>query len=281
MKTYYLLTKPGIIFGNLLTMLGGFALASKGPFSLWLFFSTLIGLGAVIASACVLNNCIDRNLDGKMERTKNRPLVTGKVTVQQAMLFAFALGGIGFLLLSLYTNCLAVSITALGFFVYVGLYSIWKAKSRYATLVGSIAGAVPPVVGYSSVSGEFDLSAALLFSVLVLWQMPHFFSIAIYRLADYTAASIPVLPVSRGVPIAKERMTLYVIAFAIIASWLSYRVSPWSLLVTAPLGLRWFVLSLQGRHTSNDVDWAKQMFFLSLWIITILSVLLIFTVVIF
>src|SRR2546430_360118 len=115
-KSYYLLTKPGIIYGNAITTIGGFFLASKGHFNIGLFLATLIGISLVIASSCVVNNYIDRSIDEKMERTKRRGLVTGRISVQNAIVFAIILGMAGFLLLALHTNLLTVVIAFIGYF---------------------------------------------------------------------------------------------------------------------------------------------------------------------
>src|SRR5690606_7769436 len=115
-KTYYLVTKPGIILGNLITTTAGFALASRGHFDLFLFLTMFCGLGAVIASACVFNNYIDLDADSKMKRTKNRPMVQGLISGRHAMLFASALGFLGFSILAYFTNLLAVVVASVGFF---------------------------------------------------------------------------------------------------------------------------------------------------------------------
>ncbi len=275
-RTYYLLTKPGIIMGNLITTVGGFALASRGHIDPWLFLATLTGLGLIIASACVFNNYIDREADRKMARTKHRALAKGLISGPKALFFALFMGLMGLLVLSFFTNFLAVLVAAIGFFIYVGLYSLWKYRTTYATLVGSIAGAIPPVVGYCAVSHTFDFGAALLFMILVFWQMPHFFAIALYRLNDYAAASIPVLPLQRGNYATKVQMLLYVIAFAIATLLLiafgytgvAYLIS------TLVLSAAWIYLSIQGFRTKNDQLWARQMFRLSLVIITILCIMI-------
>ncbi|HSX26517.1 MAG TPA: heme o synthase [Chlamydiales bacterium] len=275
-KTYYLLTKPGIIMGNAITTISGFFLASQGHFDLWLFIATLIGLPSVIASACVFNNYIDRHADAKMARTKNRALVKGLISGRSALLFAIFLGLFGFTILALYTNLLAVAIAALGFFVYVVLYSVWKYRSTYATLIGSISGAVPPVVGYCAASGRFDMGAALLFMILVLWQMPHFFSIAMYRFTDYTAASIPVLPVKKGIPTTKIHMLLYIIAFIIACLMLTvFGYTGYTYLIAASLlGLIWLLLCIKGFKADNDKVWGRQMFIFSLVLITVLCLMI-------
>src|SRR5436853_2752810 len=126
MINYYLLTKPGIILGNLITVAAGVVLASKGSLYLPLFLATMAGLGFIMASGCVLNNYIDRHVDRKMSRTKERPLVKGTISGRNAILFAIILGLIGNAILLRYTNLLTSLIADIGFFVYVVLYSMWK-----------------------------------------------------------------------------------------------------------------------------------------------------------
>lgn len=275
-KTYYLLTKPGIIMGNLITTFTGFALASRGHFDPWLFLATLVGLGGVIASACVFNNTIDRELDAKMARTRRRPLATGLITPRSALFFAIPLGLAGLADLALCTNFLAAFIASIGFFIYVALYSFWKTRTSYATAVGSIAGAIPPVVGYCAVSNQFDLGSALLFMILVFWQMPHFFSIAMYRLSEYSAASVPVFPVVFGARATKVRMLFYILAFTLAALALSCRCTGRAYFIAVLLlSLSWLLLCLKGVfRASDDILWARQMFRLSLVIITLFSIVI-------
>ncbi|MES2272852.1 MAG: heme o synthase [Chlamydiota bacterium] len=275
-KTYYLLTKPGIIMGNLITTASAFVLASRGHIDFRLFLSTVAGLFFVIASACVFNNYIDRDADRKMARTKNRALAKGLVSTRNAILFALFLGMTGISILSLYTNFLAALIASIGFFVYVALYSFWKYRTTYATLVGSISGAIPPVVGYCAASNRFDLGAALLFMILVLWQMPHFFSIAVYRFDEYAAASIPVLPALKGMQTTKIYMLLYIIAFTLAVLLLTvFGYTGYAYLTVAILlGSTWGWLCIKGFKADNDRVWARQMFRLSLVVITGLSIMM-------
>lgn len=268
-KTYYMLTKPGIILGNVITTAAGFALASKGHIDYWLFVVTMLGLSFVIASAGVFNNYIDRAMDAKMERTKERALVKGLISSKRALIFATALGLLGMSILILYTNLLAAFVALFGFFVYLVLYAFWKYRSFYGTIVGSLAGAVPPVVGYCAVSHQFDTGAFLLFMLLVLWQMPHFFAIAVYRLDDYTAASIPVLPIQKGMYTTKVHMVLYIIAFtgtALLLTVTGYTGAIY-FIVAALLGLAWLGFCLNGFKIKNDTLWARQMFRISLVVI--------------
>ncbi len=274
--TYYVLTKPGIIMGNIITTVAGFLLASKGYFDPWLFTATVFGLSFIIASACVCNNYIDRHVDAKMERTKNRALVKGSVSLRNALLFAAFLGIVGFTVLGIYTNLLTLSIAIAGFVIYVFVYSFGKCLTYYSTLVGSLAGAVPPLVGYCAVANTIDTGAILLFMILVLWQMPHFYAIATYRLPEYKAAGIPVLPNVKGIYITKIQMLLYTIAFVITASLLTvFGYTGYVYLASSILlGFAWLVLSIQGFKAKNDSKWARQMFRFSLLVITILSIVI-------
>lgn len=269
MKTYYMLTKPGIILGNAITTAAGFALASKGNIDFMLFFITLIGMCLVIASAGIFNNYIDREMDAKMERTKNRPLAAGTISSKKALIFATALVVMGIAILAVYTNLLTVAVTLFGFFVYLVLYAFWKYHSFYGTIVGSIAGGVPPLVGYCAVSNQLDLGGFLIFLILVLWQMPHFFSIAVYRYNDYSAASIPVLPVEKGMRVTKIHMALYIVAYTVTTLLLTLTgyTGMAYFAVAALLGLAWFVLCLTGFSVKNNTIWAKQMFAFSLVVI--------------
>lgn len=279
MKTYFLLTKPGIIMGNLITTIAGFALATQGSFDFPLFFITLIGLGLVIASACVCNNYIDRVSDQKMKRTQNRPLAKGAISGSSAILFAIILGLIGTAILFLYTNYQALLVALAGFGIYVIPYSRSKYYTRYATLIGSIAGATPPVVGYVAVSESLDLGALLLFLILILWQMPHFYAITLYRLEDYKRANIPVLPLLKGIPRTKLHMLLYVIAFIptlLLPTVFGYTGTAY-LVVAALLGTSWLILTLQGFKAENNAVWARKMFVLSLVIIVSFSLMVTFS----
>jgi protoheme IX farnesyltransferase len=273
-KTYFQLTKPGIIMGNAITAVAGFLLASKGHVDYGLFLAMLVGLSAIIASACVFNNYIDRDIDKKMKRTKNRALARGQVAGPQALAFATLLGLAGTIILARYTNKLALFTALTGFFFYVVVYGFWKRRSSWGTVVGSISGAVPPVVGYCAVSNRLDSGAIILFIIVVLWQMPHFFAIAIYRLNDYASAGIPVLPVSKGILNTKVNMLLYTVAF--VAATLALSAFGFTghayLVVASLLGFAWLRLCIKGFWATDNNLWARKMFRLSLIIITVLSI---------
>ena len=280
LKTYLTLVKPGIIMGNAITAIGGFALASKGYFDFWLFLAMLEGLSLIVASACVFNNYIDREADRKMARTRNRPLAIGSISNVTAHVYATLLGLFGAFLLGRFTNFLALSVALLGFVVYVGLYSFLKYRTVHGTLIGSVAGAVPPVVGYTAVTGRLDLAAVLIFGVIVMWQMPHFFAIAMYRLKDYEAAAIPVLPLKKGMGATKVQMLFYIALFIGVSSLLTFFgfTSMLFAAVSTVIGLYWFWMGIKGFKAENDQKWARQMFIFSLVAVMSLSVAIPFSV---
>lgn len=271
-----MLTKPGIILGNLITTAGGFALASQRSFDPFLFLQTLLGLGLIIASACICNNYLDRHADAKMARTQNRPFVQGTISVRSALFLALLLGLLGTVVLSVYTHLLTALIAVAGFVFYVGMYTLLKHRSTSGTLIGSIAGAVPPVVGYCAVSQRLDLGAALLFAILFLWQMPHFYAIAVYRLKEYAAASIPVLPVKKGIFVTKIYIVAYIVAFTAVAPLLTVFGFTGSFYLVGMLILSflWLGLALQGFRAESDARWARQLFQFSLVVILTFSALL-------
>jgi protoheme IX farnesyltransferase len=275
LKHFIQITKPGIIFGNVLSVAGGFFLASKGHVDIGLFLAAMIGTSLVVASGCVFNNCIDRDIDVKMERTKNRVLVQGLVSLNMALLFATVLGVIGVGLLYTKANPLAALFAVIGFVIYVGFYSLYlKRKSVHGTLVGSLSGAMPPVIGYVAVSNSFDLAALTLLVMFSLWQMPHSYAIAIFRFNDYLAASIPVLPVKRGIRVAKLHILIYILAFLVATLMLTFGgyAGLNYLAVAAAMGMYWLYMAWTGYKAKDDVVWARKLFVFSIFTITALSV---------
>ncbi len=268
LKQYYILIKPGIIYGNALTTVAGFALASivGERIDLGALFGVVAGTMLVIASGCVFNNYIDRNIDKAMARTKKRPLVQGTISGRNALIFATVLGTLGFGTLALWTNWLTVGVGTLGFVDYVVLYGWAKRKGPFGTIVGSISGATPPLAGYTAVSNHLDAAGILFFLILVCWQMPHFYGIAMYRAKDYANAHIPVLPVKKGMHAAKVSTMLYIIGFIIVSGLLTvYGYTGYIYLgLMSALGLMWFYKGLTGFSSQDDVAWGKKMFLFSL-----------------
>ena len=276
-KTYVLVAKPGIIFGNLISAAAGFFLASKGQVDGVALAATLIGISLVVASGGVFNNCIDRKIDRKMIRTRNRALAQGLISLQSAVSYATILGLAGLALLWAATNLLAVVIVLAGLVIYVGVYSLYlKRHSVYGMVIGSLAGATPPLAGYCAVTGRFDLGAVLLLSIFTLWQMPHCYAIAVFRLDDYTAANIPVLPVKQGTDAARRHIVGYILAFTAATLMLTFGdyTGYSTLAVATGLGLSWLYLAWSGDKAADERLWARKLFIFSILTISVLSVMM-------
>lgn len=275
-RQYYQLTKPGIIKGNAITAIAGFLFAANGNVNIILLFQMLVGISLVVASGCVFNNYIDRKIDKKMIRTHNRALATGEIPVINALVYGSILGILGVGILLFYANFITASIAILGFFFYVVMYSFWKRKSVYGTLVGSISGAVPPVVGYVAVTNRLDVGAILLFVTLTLWQMPHFYAIAIYRMKDYGEAGIPVLPIVSGVKAAQIHILLYICAFIVVCALFTFLgfAGYAYLVVVSLLNIIWLAIGIRGLSATDHTRWAKKMFGFSLLTLLVFCVMI-------
>ncbi|CAI3100762.1 Protoheme IX farnesyltransferase [Acinetobacter calcoaceticus] len=280
LKKYLFLTKPGILFGNFITTLGGFFLAAQGSIDILLLLLTLLGTTLVVASGCVVNNVIDQDIDIKMQRTQNRALVKKTISPTIALIYAFVLGFIGFSILWFGVNAYAFLFAIIGFIVYVGFYSLWtKRTSIHQTVIGSISGASPPVIGYTAVTHHFDVAALLLFLAYALWQMPHSWAIAIYRFDDYKNAGIPILPVARSIYRTKVECVIYILLFAAVLNGLycfGY-TNIFFLITFNALTAYWLYLSIIGFKAENDQLWAKRFFLYSVILITLLSLSFSFT----
>jgi heme o synthase len=219
----------------------------------------------VIASACVTNNYIDRNIDKKMDRTSGRAIAAGKVSAAAALTYASLLGVIGFIVLALFTNWLVFGLGLAALVFYVALYGIAKRRSVHGTLVGSIPGAVPPAAGYLAVTNHIDTAAILLFFVLVFWQMPHFYAIVMYRYKDYKAAGLPVFPIVKGMRAARLYILAYILAFtAAMASLSVFGYTGYIYLgVAILLGGYWFYTGFSNYKLKDEL-WGRRMFLVSL-----------------
>lgn len=230
----------------------------------------------MIASACVFNNYLDRNIDARMDRTKRRATATGAVSARAALAYASVLGIAGLSILAAFTTWLAFAVAFAGHTIYVAAYGYTKRRTPWGTEVGAVAGAAPPVVGYTAVTGHFDTGALILFLILAFWQMPHFYAIAIYRLKDYQAAGLPVLPSARGIRTTKIRLVLYMFAFiytSVALTTFGYTGFVY-LLIVAFLNLIWLMMAFQGFKTTDDSKWSRTVFLFSLVVITFLSIMM-------
>jgi len=276
-RRYYSLTKPGVLYGNALTVAAGYFLASQGDIDILLFLAVFIGSSLIIASACVLNNYLDQDIDAIMERTKKRAIVSGQIKGYRAVIFSVALGISGLIILLLWTNLLVAILGIIGFITYVVFYGMQsKRRSIHGTLVGSISGAIPILAGYCAVSNSIDAGAILVFIILFAWQFPEFYSIAIYRRKEYAAAGIPVLPVVKSLTRTKREIFIYTAIFVIACLLLTvYEYTGYIYAsVMGLLGLYWLWLAFKGFSAADSDAWARRMFRFSMIIILALCIML-------
>jgi protoheme IX farnesyltransferase len=276
-RSYLQLMKPGITLSNSLSALAGFLLASSlYGFTLTTLIGAIGGVAFVIASACVVNNIIDRDLDVKMKRTKGREIAAGKISVPAATIYAIILGSIGFGLLIVWTNWLTAGLGLLSYVWYVAVYGIAKRTTPLSTIIGGVCGALPPVAGYTAVTGQLDMTALLLFALLMVWQLPHFYAISIFRRDDYKQAKLPVWSVRYGVSSTKKQIFFWVVIFALLTPLLTL-LGPtgWVyLIVMLSLSLYWIFQGVRYYNTDNDEKWAKRMFGVSLLVLLTLDAMI-------
>ncbi|EKO3993501.1 protoheme IX farnesyltransferase [Vibrio fluvialis] len=270
-KGYISITKPGIIIGNLISVAAGYFLAAKSESAdVALLAYTLAGVAMVIASGCVVNNIFDRDIDLRMDRTRGRLLAQGEINVDHAFVYAIALLLGGTALLYRMANPLSTVVVLLGYVFYVFFYTMWyKRTSVYGTLVGSVSGAVPPLVGYLAVTNYISLEAVLLFALFCLWQMPHSYAIAMFRMQDYKTAGIPVLPVVSGIEKARKHMMAYVVAFNLVALalFLLGECGYEYLVIASAVCFMWTKVTFKPVTEDNYVEWSKTVFKVSLLVV--------------
>ncbi len=260
------LTKPGLLRLNVFAAFGGFWVASKWSFDFSILIWMLIGCTLTMASATVINNYWDRELDMKMERTKNRTLPSGRMSPNAVLWYGIILGIAGIAILFIFVNTLCGFLGILGWFAYIVIYTIWlKRTSTWSTSVGGISGSMPPVIGYCAVTGVLDMGAILLFAFLFLWQPAHFWSLAIRRVEEYRAAGFPLLPVVKGVKRTKIQMIPYLILLlvTVILFYVYDYTGIFFLILALVFTLVWIVHTFTGFFAKSDDKWAKVNFLIS------------------
>jgi protoheme IX farnesyltransferase len=216
-QDYYELTKPKVVLLLLLTALVGMCLASDSWISWQILTAGLIGIGFLSSAAAVVNHVVDRKIDGKMARTFNRPVAKGKVTPQKALIFAAVLTIVGYAILELWVNRLTAVLTLAGLLGYAVVYTMYlKRATPQNIVIGGLAGAIPPLLGWTAVTGEIHAHALLLVLIVFTWTPPHFWALAIHREKDYAKAKVPMLPVTHGIEFTKTSILLYTVLLCVV-----------------------------------------------------------------
>ena len=218
LKSYYQLCKPNVVYMMLICAFVGMLLAEESVTSYVYLFVSLFGIALCAASAAAINQVIDRNTDASMTRTDQRPLPQGELSATHASIFAIVIGIIGALVLYLYVNTLTMILTLASLIGYAFIYTVYlKRATPQNIVIGGLAGAAPPLLGWSSVSNSIDPYALLLVLIIFVWTPPHFWALAIYRKDEYAKESIPMLPVTHGVIFTKLQIVLYTIILFIVS----------------------------------------------------------------
>ena len=259
------LAKPNITRMVLITTLCG-ALIAPGPIDVVRLVLALVGTGLVVAAANALNMYLERDVDALMERTKSRPLPSGRLTPELALGFGVVTAVSGLVMVSFLVHPLAGLLAAAALLSYVFLYTPLKRVSPWALHVGAIPGAIPPLIGWASMTGSLALEPWLLFALLFVWQIPHFLAIALFRQREYEAAGMAVYPAVKGVPATKRAMLGYSVLMVAV-SLLPLAVAGAGLLYAAfavPLGLAFTLYVARGFSSGDEQRWARRVFFASL-----------------
>jgi protoheme IX farnesyltransferase len=275
-RSYLQLIKPGITLSNTLTAIAGFLLAAcLVPFEITTFIAVVIGIAAIIASACVVNNIIDRDIDKHMKRPAKRDVASGKISIGKAVVFAAALGLVGFGAIFIWTNVVTSILGIIAYIWYVVIYGVAKRTSVWSTLIGTIAGALPPVAGYAALTGTIDAAAVILFLMMLLWQMAHFYAIAIFRKNDYAAAKLPVWSVVYGEKSTKIQILLFAVLYGVSSLLLSVYGYTGVIYgtVSAAVAAYWISRGVLTYNVLDDNKWARTMFGSSLLVMMSMCVL--------
>jgi heme o synthase len=214
---YWSLTKPKVVLLIVFTALVGMLLAADGTPHLDILIFGLLGIGLAAASGAAINHVVDRHIDSIMDRTRNRPLPTGGLDQVQALSFALTLGFLGIGLLVVFVNTLTAVLTFFSLVGYALIYTMYLKRATPQNIVlGGAAGAAPPLLGWTAVTGSVETEALLLFLIIFIWTPPHFWALAIRRKDEYAKAEIPMLPVTHGVDFTKVQILLYTILLFLV-----------------------------------------------------------------
>jgi protoheme IX farnesyltransferase len=214
---YYSLTKPKVVFLIVFTAMVGMLLAADGAVPLEIFVFGLLGIGLAASSGAAINHVVDEHIDRIMERTRNRPMASGELDQKSALIFALGIGALGITLLVVFVNTLTAVLTFFSLVGYALIYTMYLKRATPQNIVlGGAAGAAPPLLGWTAVTGHVETEALLLFLIIFIWTPPHFWALAIRRREEYAKAGIPMLPVTHGVNFTKIQILLYTILLFLV-----------------------------------------------------------------
>lgn len=216
-RDYYQLTKPKVVALLVLTAWVGMMLAQPGLPKFGLMIAATLGIGLLSAAAAAMNHIVDQRIDAQMARTYNRPVARGRLSTQQAVKFSLLLAGSGFLLLFIAVNPLTAWLTLASLFGYAVVYTMFlKRATPQNIVIGGLAGAMPPLLGWTAMTAEVHAHALLLVMIIFTWTPPHFWALAIHRRDDYAKVNMPMLPVTHGIEFTKSAIFLYTLVLFLV-----------------------------------------------------------------
>ncbi len=278
-RDYLELTKPKVVALMILTSIIGMFLSVPGMVPIDVLILGNVGIALCAGAAAVINHVVDRKIDLKMSRTLNRPVAKGRVSPYQALLFSTILGLIGMAILLVYINSLTAWLTLASLFGYAVLYTSYlKRATPQNIVIGGLAGAVPPLLGWTAVTGEIHGHALLLVLIIFAWTPPHFWALAVHRKDEYAKAEIPMLPVTHGEKYTKISILLYTVLM-ILVTLLPFAVgmSGWLYILGALiLGagfLYWAIMMMLDRNPNAGMDTFKYsiVYLMALFIIMLVD----------
>lgn len=277
-RDYLELCKPRVVALMLLTVVVGMYLAAPGWVPLSILLSGLCGVALCASSAATINHLVDRQIDKLMARTKRRPVAQGRVSVHQAVIFAAMMGVSGLLILVSQVNSLTAFLTFLTLIGYAGIYTGYlKRATSQNIVIGGLAGASPPLLGWTAMTNHLDPQALLLVLIIFTWTPPHFWALAIYRYEEYQHAEIPMLPVTHGIPYTKLSVLLYTILLVVVTA-LPYLVgmSGMAYLIGAMvLGARFLYWAIRLKRSADSSVAMKTFRFSIIYLMLLFVVLLV------
>ncbi len=242
-RDYATLCKPKVVLLLLITAWVGMQLANTQSVSVGVMFIAILGIGLAACSAAVINHVVDAHIDVKMNRTKYRPMATGQITDRQAITFSLLMAVTSMALLIIYVNPLTALLTSSGLIGYAFVYTVYlKHRTPQNIVFGGVAGALPPVLGWTSITNSVDVEPLLLMLIIFIWTPAHFWALAIDRVEEYKKAKVPMLPVVHGIPYTKSCVVSYTLALNVVSVLpFFYGMSGWLYLTSALLLGSWFM----------------------------------------
>ena len=279
-RDYYELCKPRVVALIVFTAIVGMFLATDPPGMVplgTLLFATF-GIGLSAASAAAINHVVDQRVDGVMNRTRNRPLPTGHLPAHRALLFALAMGAVGLSILWFLVNPLTASLTFVSLIGYAVIYTMFlKRATPQNIVIGGAAGAAPPVLGWTAMTGSVDPNALWLFLIIFVWTPPHFWALAIYRREEYAKVDIPMLPVTHGASFTRLHVLLYTVLLVVVTimPYLTRMSGPFYLLGALLLGGGFLYYAFELWRTASDRVAIRTFAYSIVYLMALFAVLLV------